>query len=153
MPAANIMLPFANPAALYAFWPAAGTWLPANTACGSCCCYGAGERGPSAGKEWFWLRNNPKLDPSHLLPDFSHLPTANPTSTTGPLFDGTWASAVAGGAGRPWQVPGGMWWEEGWRLGAVCLHSWPAHRDRLRAMAVDPWERLLVTAGGWVRPG
>jgi hypothetical protein len=105
----------------------------------------AGERGPSAGKEWFWLRNNPKLDPSHLLPDFSHFP-AGPGSSSGPTY-GTWASGGSSSSSRPWVVPGDTWWEGGWRLGAVCLHSWPAHKERLRCFAVDPWERLLVTAG------
>lgn len=115
----------------------------------------AGERGPSAGKEWFWLRNNSKLDVSHLVPDFSHFPSATTSAsnsnTSSPQSFGSWYAAAGGGASssRPWHVPGGMWWEEGWRLGAVCLHSWPAHRERLRALAVDPWERLLVTAGRW----
>jgi hypothetical protein len=117
-------------------------------------CVRAGERGPSAGKEWFWLRDNPRLDPSHLLPDISHNSTATATisssSSNSQLFHGSWQS---GGSSRPWRVCGGMWWEEGWRLGAVCLHSWPAHKERLRALAVDPWERLLVTAGELIGTG
>ena len=112
------------------------------------CCAVLAERGPSAGKEWFWLRDNPKLDPSHLLPNFNHLPTNTSASNSStPSSYGSWAAAGSGSC-KPWDAAGGMWWEEGWRLGAVCLYSWPAHKERLRALAVDPWERLLVTAGG-----
>jgi hypothetical protein len=118
----------------------------APTAVGVVAVAAAGERGPSAGKEWFWLRNNPKLDPSHLLPDFSHLSAAPGSSSSNAPTYGTWASSSSSSS-RPWVVPGGTWWEGGWRLGAVCLHSWPAHKERLRCFAVDPWERLLVTAG------
>jgi len=101
----------------------------------------AAERGPSAGKEWFWLRGNPKLAPSHLLPDFTA--GSSSSGSSGPQFHGSWHTSGS----RLWDAGNGMWWEEGWKLGAVCLHSWPAHREKLRALAVDPWERLLVTAG------
>ncbi|KAF8066311.1 GFS12 [Scenedesmus sp. PABB004] len=84
------------------------------------------DRGPSAGREWFWLLQNPQLDPHHLLPP---------------------DPAAAAGAGRPWRSVAGAWWEEGWSLGAVALHAWPAHRERLRALAVDPGERWVATAG------
>lgn len=107
----------------------------------ACCLVLAAERGPSAGKEWFWLRGNPKLAPSHLLPDFAA--GSSSSNSSGPQFQGSWHTSGS----RLWDAGNGMWWEEGWKLGAVCLHSWPAHREKLRALAVDPWERLLVTAG------
>jgi hypothetical protein len=104
------------------------------TAC-SFWCVSAAERGPSAGKEWFWLLNNPRLDPGHLLP-----------TLTAPATPGS--SSSSSGSSRPWRSVWGCWWEPAWNLGAVSLHAWPAHRDRMRAMAVDPGERWVVTAGG-----
>jgi hypothetical protein len=114
------------------------------------------DRGPSAGKEWFWLLQNRKLTPSHLVPCFT---PASPSvagdgssgSSSSGHYHGTWHSSDAAGSSsswRPWRARQSMWWSEGWSLGAVCLHSWPAHRERLRALAADPWERFLVTAGG-----
>ncbi|WIA22803.1 hypothetical protein OEZ86_009755 [Tetradesmus obliquus] len=92
------------------------------------------EQGPSAGKEWFWLLHNPRLDPTHLLPVLTPPPTAG-------------SSSSSSGSSRPWRSVAGCWWEPGWSLGAVALHAWPAHRERMRALAVDPLERWLATAG------
>jgi hypothetical protein len=115
--------------------------------------------GPSAGKEWFWLLSNRKLDPSHLVPSFARgSAAAAAASGSGGSYYGTWASAAAApgpnsgsgsGSSRrwPWRAGRGMWWAEGWALGAVCLHSWPAHKERMRTLAADPWERFLATAG------
>lgn len=111
----------------------------------------SGERGPSVGKEWFWLRNNPKLDASHMLPDLAHFMSGSnaDSSSSRLLSSGTWYAGHGGGSSstKPWSLRSNMWWEEGWRLGAVCLYSWPAHKERLRSLAVDPWEHLIVTAG------
>jgi hypothetical protein len=95
------------------------------------------DQGPSAGKEWFWLLNNPRLDPNHLLPALTAPPT--PGSSSG---------SSSSGSSRPWRSVLGCWWEPGWSLGAVSLHAWPAHRDKMRALAVDPGERWVATAGG-----
>lgn len=95
-----------------------------------------GGRGPSAGREWFWLLNNTRLSPGHLLP--------RPAAAAP---DVSLSAAAVAASNRAWRSEAGVWWEEGWSLGAVPLHYWPAHRERLRALAVDPWERWVVTAG------
>ena len=42
---------------------------------------------------------------------------------------------------------GARHWEPGWSLRAEAVHSWPAHRGRVRCLAAAPSEALLLTAG------
>ncbi len=52
-----------------------------------------------------------------------------------------WAAGGGGSGG------GGTWWEGVWSLQATVVHSWPAHREKMRCLAVDEGEQFVVTAG------
>lgn len=38
-------------------------------------------------------------------------------------------------------------WRRPWRLQAAVVHGWQAHRERLRAIAADTEEQVLVSSG------
>jgi WD repeat-containing protein 81 len=76
-------------------------------------------------------------------------------TATGTADDPHWSGLDAAPA---FSVPFSSWrrnntaggadgWRPSWNLSMNPLHSWPAHRDKLRAMAVDDDEWVVVTSG------
>eukprot|EP00873_Tetraselmis_striata_P013323 jgi/Tetstr1/433587/TSEL_022853.t1 len=80
---------------------------------------GGGGDGGSLDRGWRWL-----------------LPSGDSDGVTWPGFE----PAAAPGSGR-----GG--WRPPWAMSLTPLHAWPAHRDKLRTLAVDDDEWVVVTSG------
>jgi WD repeat-containing protein 81 len=119
------------------------------------------------GRRWVWL------PPPVLSPAQQHLEEVWPPAGSRPRTAGappppaqhpapwSWEALgggglEAGGSGRqgwgaPWgpggASPAGAWWAAPWALRLKVLATWPAHKERLRALAVVPGEGGLLTAG------
>eukprot|EP00798_Chlamydomonas_sp_ICE-L_P029717 gene29717-5152_t len=62
-------------------------------------------------------------------------------------FNSLLAGSTSSGAIRSRFVQGAALWPPVWNLQAVAVHSWTAHRERVRCLAISPTEKYILSGG------